>query len=188
MEAHRSYERFEQGQHLGAGAELPDHAQMAALAVAVIACLLALATFFSNEALKEVVTGETHGATASARLESNRVKIDIAEGNASLLRVLGAAIPARYGAAAKAREHETRVVDQLGPADAHLDEEIEAHRSEVDHANAQHLDFELAEVGFEVGIVLASISIIARRRWLLGAAGVAATAGVALLAVGLLLA
>jgi hypothetical protein len=188
MEAHRSYERFEQGQHLAAGAELPDHAQMAALAVAVIACLLAVATFLSSEAVKEVITGETHGATASARLESNRVKIDIAKGNASLLRVLGGAIPARHGATAKAREHETRVVNRLRPTDAHLSEEIDAHRSEVDHANAQHLDFELAEVGFEVGIVLASISIIARRRWLLGAAGAAAAAGVALLAVGLLFA
>jgi hypothetical protein len=188
MEAHRSYERFEQGQHVAAGGELPRHAQTAALAVAVIACLLAVATFFSNEALKEVVTGETHGGTASARLESNRVKIDIAKGNASLLRVLGASIPARFRAAARAREHEKRVADHLRPEDAHLNEEIYAHRREIDHANAQHLDFELAEVAFEVGIVLASISIIARRRWLLGAAGAASTAGVALLAVGLLVA
>jgi hypothetical protein len=188
MEAHRSYERFEQGHHVAAGGELPHHAQLAALAVAVIACLLAVATFFSNEAVKEVITAETHGATAHARLESNRVKIDIAKGNASLLRVLGATIPARYGAAAKAREHETDLAGHLRPADAHLNEEIDAHRSEVDHANSQHLAFELAEVGFEVGIVLASISIIARRRWLLGAAGAAATAGVALLAIGLLFA
>ena len=108
MEAHRSYERFEQGQHLAAGGELPEHAHMAALAVAVIACLLAVATFFSNEALKEVITGETHGADASARLESNRVKIDVVKGNAGLLRILGAANPAGYGATAKAREHETR--------------------------------------------------------------------------------
>jgi hypothetical protein len=132
----------------------------------VIACLLAVATFFGNEALKEVITGETHGATAAARLESNRVKIDIAKSNASLLRVLGAANPAGHGAAAKARAHETRVSHHLRPADAHLNEEIAAHRGEVDHANAQHLDFELAEVGFEIAIVLASISIIARRRWL----------------------
>jgi hypothetical protein len=188
MEAHRSYERFEQGQHVAGGGELPHHAQVAALAVAVIACFLAIATFFSNEALKEVVTGETHGGTASARLESNRVKIDIAKGNASLLRVLGTSIPARYRAAARAREHEKRIADHLRPEDAHLNEEIAAHSSEIDHANAQHLDFELAEVAFEVGIVLASISIIARRRWLLGAAGAAATAGVALLAVGLFIA
>jgi hypothetical protein len=188
MEAHRSYERFEQGHHVAGGGELPHHAQMAALAVAVIACLLAVATFFSNEALKEVVTGETHGGTASAQLENNRVKIDIARGNASLLRVLGAGIPARYRAAARARAHEQRVTDELRPADAHLMEEIDEHRGEVDRANTRHLDFELAEVAFEVGIVLASISIIARRRWLLGAAGAAATAGVALLAAGLLFA
>jgi hypothetical protein len=186
MEAHRSYERFEQGQHVAGGSELPHHAQMAALAVAVIACLLAVATFLANEALKEVITGETHGASASAQLENNRVKIDITKGNASLLRVLGAGTAARHLAAAKAREHEARVVGHLRPIDAHLNHEIAAHRTEVDYANTQHLDFELAEVGFEVGIVLASISIIARRRWLLGAAGVAALAGVALLGVGLL--
>jgi hypothetical protein len=188
MEAHRSYERFEQGHHVAAGGELPHHAQLAAVAVAVIACFLAVATFLSNEALKEVITGETHGGTAAARLESNRVKIDIAQGNASLLRVLGAGIPARYRAATKARVHEKRVDDHLRPTDQHLNEEIDAHRSEVDHANSQHLAYELAEVAFEVGIVLASISIIARRRWLLGAAGAAATGGVALLGIGLLFA
>jgi hypothetical protein len=186
MEAHRSYERFEHGQHVAVDGELPAHAQTAAVAVAVIACFLAVATFLSNEALKEVITGETHGGTAHAQLESNRVKIDIAKGNASLLRVLGADIPGRHAAAAKAREHEARVADQLRPIDAHLTEEITAHSSEVDQANDRHLAFELGEVAFEIGIVLASISIIARRRWLFGAAGVAATAGIALLAVGLL--
>lgn len=183
MEAHRSYERFEQGHHAGGG-ELPHHAQLAALMVAVIAALLAVATFFSNEALKEVITGETHGATAHARLESNRVKIDIARGDADLLRVLGTGTPAT----AKAREHETHIAADLRPADAHLTEEIETGRSEVDHANSKHLAFELAEVAFEVGIVLASVSIIARRRWLLGASGAAATAGIVLLATGLLFA
>src|SRR4051794_7707286 len=139
MEAHRSYERFEQGQHVAGGGELPHHAQIAALAVAVIAALLAVATFFSNEALKEVITAETHGATAQARLESNRVKIDIAKGNAALLRVLGTGIPARHRAATEARLHEARVGERLRPADAHLGHEIEAHSSEVDHANSRHL-------------------------------------------------
>src|SRR4051794_34693654 len=186
MEAHRSYERFEQGRHIAGGEELPRHAQKAALAVAVIAGLLAVATFFSNEALKEVITGETHGATASARLESNRVKIDTVRGNAALLRVLGVSAPARYQAAAKAGELETRVIDHLRPIDAQLGEEIKTNRSVVDHANDKHLALELAEVGFEIGIVLASVSIIARRRWLLAGAGGAAVAGVALLAIGLL--
>jgi hypothetical protein len=148
MEAHRSYERFEQGRHVAASEELPRHAQKAALAVAVIAGFLAVATFLSNEALKEVITD----------------------------------------AAAKARELETRVVERLRPTDVHLEEEIRANRSEVDHANDRHLALELAEVGFEIGIVLASVSIIARRPWLLGGAAAAALAGAALLAVGLLIA
>jgi hypothetical protein len=186
VEAHRAYERFEQRRDVAAGEELPRHAQKAALAVAVIAAFLAVATFASNEALKEVITGETHGAVASARLESNRVKIDTVAGTASLLRVVGVSGQANPAAAAKARELETRVVDRLRPIDVHLKKEIEANRSEVDNANNRHLALELAEVGFEIGIVLASVSIIARRRWLLVGAGGAAVAGVALLAVGLL--
>jgi hypothetical protein len=183
MEAHRAYERFEQGHQVGGGER---HGREAALVVAVIACLLAVATFLSNEAVKEVITGETHRADASAQLESNRVKIDIARGNSSLLRVLGTGIPSERRAAAAAREHEGRVFGELRPVDSHLDEEIAAHEGEVEDANVQHVDFELSEVGFEVGIVLASVSIIAGRRWLLGAAGAAATAGLALLAAGLL--
>jgi hypothetical protein len=93
-----------------------------------------------------------------------------------------------FGESAPVPWRETRVFSHLRPADIHLNEEIEAHRSEVGHANAQHLDFELAEVSFEVGIVLASVSIIAHRRRLLGAAGAAATAGLVLMAAGLLFA
>ena len=64
--------------------------------------------------------------------------------------------------------------------------DVPAERARRPRANAQHLDYELAEVGLQVGIVLASVSIIARRRWLLACGGAMATAGVLLLAVGLL--
>ncbi len=189
MEAHRSYERFEEGHRataVGDGQGEPHDARHAALAVAVMAAFLALAAFLSNEAVKEVVTGETHRADASARLESNRVKIDIASGNAELLEVLGVGSAQLRHAAAAALRHDARIAGELRPADAHLNAEIRADEHETDHANAQHLDYELAEVGLEVGIVLASVSIIARRRWLLAGAGAAATAGVVLLVLGLL--
>ncbi|MGB7589288.1 MAG: DUF4337 family protein [Solirubrobacterales bacterium] len=188
MEAHRSYERFEQGHQLaGSEGAHPHHARNAAMVVAVMAAFLAFATFLANEAVKEVITSETHRANASALLESNRVKIDIAEGNATMLRVLGAGSGQAQRAAAAADRHEARVVGQLRPADASLVHQVQAHSQETDHANTQHIDYELAEVGLQVGIVLASVSIIARRRWLLGAAGAVATAGVVLLVVGLLL-
>jgi Domain of unknown function (DUF4337) len=185
MEAHRSYERFEQGHQVGA-AEHPHHARHTALVVALMACLLAVATFLANESVKEVITGETHRADASAQLEDNRVKIDVAEGNATMLRVLGEGSPAEGKAAAAARGHEARVAGELGPRDAHLHEEIADDEHEVDHANTKHVDFELSEVGLEVGIVLASVSLLTRRRWLLGLAGGAAAAGLVLLLVGLL--
>jgi Domain of unknown function (DUF4337) len=189
LEAHRSYERFEEG-HRVAAARVdhvdPHYGRNAALAVAVMAAFLALATFLGNEAVKEVVTGETHRADATARLESNRVKIDIASGNAGVLEALGSGGAQAQRATAEALRHETRIARELEPADAHLNTEIEADEEEVDHANTQHLDYELAEVGLQVGIVLASVSIIARRRWLLAGGGAVATAGVVLLAVGLL--
>jgi rRNA maturation endonuclease Nob1 len=189
VEAHKAYERFEDGHRVIDAGDRdggPHYARDAALAVAVMAAFLALATFLSNEAVKEVITGETHRANASARLESNRVKIDIAKGNAVMLRVLDAGSSAEHRAATEALRHEARIEQELRPADARLNAEIDAHEHEADHANAQHLDYELAEVGLQVGIVLASVSIIARRRWLLAVGGAAASAGVVLLAVGLL--
>jgi rRNA maturation endonuclease Nob1 len=171
----------------GEGHVGPHYGRNAAMVVAVMAAFLAIATFLSNEAVKEVITGETHRANASALLESNRVKIDIAEGNSTMLRVLGVGSGQASHAAAAADRHEARVVQELRPTDAHLYAEVQSHSRDTDHANTQHVDYELAEVGLQVGIVLASVSIIARRRWLLGAAGAAATAGVVLLLVGLLL-
>jgi hypothetical protein len=189
MEAHHSFERFEQGHHVardGEGHAGPHYGRNAAMVVAIMAGFLAIATFLSNEAVKEVITGETHRADASAQLESNRLKIEINKGNSTLLRVLGTGGPAEQKSAAHARAHEARIVEELEPADGHLKAEIAAHEREIDDANTQHVDYELGEVGLQVGIVLASVSIIARRRWLLGAGGAAATIGVVLLLAGLL--
>jgi hypothetical protein len=189
LEAHRSYERFEQGHRLATGGEEgsePHYARDAAMAVAVMAAFLAIATFLANEAVKHVITGETHRANSSARLESNRVKIEVADGNLVLLRVLGEGSELERHAAVEARRHEARIAGELRPVDARLGHEIQRYEHDTDHANTQHTAFELAEVGLEIGIVLATVSIIARRRWLLAAGGAAATAGVVLMLAGLL--
>lgn len=189
MEAHRSYERFEQGHEIATGEPShlgPHYGRHVAMIVGLMAAFLAIAVFLSNEAVKEVITGETHRSDASARLESNRVKIDIAKGNSVLLRTLATGDSQQRSAAAAAERHEARIVQELAPADAHLNDEIHAYEDQADHANTQHVYYELGEVGLQVGIVLASVSIITRRRWLPGAGGAAATAGVALLLLGLL--
>jgi uncharacterized protein DUF4337 len=189
VEAHRSYERFEAGHRAALGEDgqpLTHHGRNAAMAVAVMAAFLAIATFLSNEAVKEVVTGETHRAATASALESNRLKIDVAEEGATLLRVLGADGAGGRRASAAAAGHEARIQRELAPADGRLSEEMAARQRATDHADTQHVVYELAEVGLEVGIVLASVSIIAGRRWLLGAGGAAASAGVVLILAGLL--
>jgi len=184
MEAHRSVERFEQGNRAGGELETPGFARQAALVVAVMAALLAIATFLSNESVKEVITGETHRADVSSQLESNELKIDVADGDGAMLRVLGEGTPAEAEAAARARYHENRIKKELLPADHALTEEMHHDEEHVDHYNDKHLLFELAEVGLEVGIVLATVSIIAHRRWLLQIGAVVGIVGAVLLVIG----
>src|ERR1700753_1815255 len=154
MEAHRSVERFEQGHRSHGELDTPGFARQAALVVAGLAAFLAIATFLSNEAVKEVITGETHRADTSAQLESNQVKIDVAGGNKEMLEVLADGPRDEAEAAKAASAHEERIAKELAPADHALTEEIHHDEQHVDHYNDKHLLFELAEVGLEVGIVL----------------------------------
>jgi len=186
MEAHRSVERFEQGNRAGGELDTPGFARQAALIVALMAALLAVATFLSNESVKEVITGETHRADTSSKLESNELKIDVAEGGATMLRVLAKGSHAEAVAAAEARLHEARVEKDLVPVDRGLTEEMHHDEEHVDHYNDKHLLFELAEVALEVGIVLATVSIIAHRRWLLQTGVGAGVVGAVLLVIGAL--
>src|SRR3954468_9833681 len=98
MEAHESFQRFEQVAH----GRLDDLSRTAAIVVAVLAVFLAIATFLSNEALKEAITGETKTADTSAVMEANEVKTTIAESNAQILRVVAAGNPLARAAGAKA--------------------------------------------------------------------------------------
>ncbi|HEY2478310.1 MAG TPA: DUF4337 family protein [Solirubrobacterales bacterium] len=186
MEAHRSVERFESGHRASGELETPHFARQAALIVAVMAALLALATFLSNEAVKEVITGETHRADTSSRLESNQLKIDVAGGNATMLKVLADGPHDEAEAAVAAGLHQRRIERELVPADHALVEEMNHDEEHVDHYNAKHLLYELAEVGLEVGIVLSTVSIIAHRRWLLGAGTAVGIIGAILLVAGAL--
>jgi hypothetical protein len=184
MPAHRSVERFENSHHGSGELDTPGFARQAALVVAVMAAFLAVATFLSNEAVKEVITGETHHSDTSSRLESNQLKIDVAGGAATMLRVLADGPHDEAEAAVAAAGHERRIERELVPADHALVEEEHHDEEHVDHYNSKHLLYELAEVALEVGIVLATVSIIAHRRWLLGTGAAVGIVGTVLLVVG----
>src|SRR5215212_110722 len=183
MEAHESFQRFERVAH----GPLDDLTRTAAIVVAVLAVFLSIATFLSSEAIKEAITGETRVADKSAVLEANEVKTIIAESNAQILRAVAVANPLAQRANAKAQALDARIVNELAPIDRKLADQIRHDQRERDHADDRHLMFEVSAIGFQVGIVLAGVSIIARRRWLLAGGGIVGLAGVVILITGLMI-
>ncbi len=187
MESHEALERFEKvvEGHEESHGEGGNLARNAALVVAVFAAFLAIATFLGNEAATEVVTGETKGADTQAQFDANDVKTIVASSDAVLLRVVGSGNPKEATAVAKAEELESRLQTELTPTDRRLSSEINADDTDRTRANHRHLLFALAEVGLQVGIVLAGISILARREWLLAGGAALGVAGIGFLIAGL---
>jgi Flp pilus assembly protein TadB len=78
-------------------------------------------------------------------------------------------------------------VNELAPSDRRLADQIRLHQRDRKHANDRHLMFELSAIGFQVGIVLAGVSILVRRRWLLAGSAIVGLAGLVVLLTGLLI-
>jgi hypothetical protein len=188
MEAHEALRRHENVVEPDAHGEPTGLARQAALLVAVIAAFLALATFLANEAIKEVLTGETHTADLSGQLEANDTKTTIADADVVLLRVVGqrGASAAQTKAVAKAIALEQQIDHDLAPKVHALEGKIHHSQEERDHAEHRHLVYELSAVALQIGIVLAGVAILTRRRWLLGGGALAGVLGVALLGAGVL--
>ena len=180
--AHDAVQRFERVVH----DPLDNLSRTAAIVVAALAVFLSIAMFLSSEAIKEAITGETKVADTSAVLEANEVKTIIAESNAQILRVVAVGNPLARRANAKAQALDARIVNELAPIDRKLADQIRHDQHERDHANDRHLMFEVSAIGFEVGIVLAGISIIARRRWLLAGSAIFGLAGLVVMMTGLI--
>lgn len=161
-------------------------ARHAAVVVAVLAAFLAISTFLANEAIKETINGETRSAQHASLLASNETQLHQAENNTVLLRAVGAGSAKQARAAAHAEVVELRIERHLRPEDARLRKQIKVEEHDRDAANDDHFTYELSVVGLEIGIVLASISIIADRRWLLMMGAGSGVVGAALLVFALL--
>ena len=187
MEAREAYDRFERAHHAsGGGGDEPSFTMRAAVTVAVLAGFLAIATFLVNEAVKDAIQNETKASEADSRVTSFQTQSETALLDGAILRSLSVSgdrgVSTASKAGADALDKHTKEFDQ---AAADLKVEAADARDEVDHANHQHLVYELAVVALQIGIVLASVSIIARRRFLLTGSWIIGIAGVVVLVVGL---
>jgi hypothetical protein len=187
MEAHKAFDRFERSHHASAqhGNE-PSFTTRAALTVAVMAALLAVATFLVNEAVKEAIQNETKAAAADSQFTSFQTQSEVARLDGAVLRSLSVSSDRAVATTSKAGVDELdKHTDEFDQAATALHQEAAHARDEVDHANDKHLIYELAVVGLQIGIVLASVSIIARRRFLLTGSWAIGVAGMVVLIVGI---
>jgi hypothetical protein len=186
VEAREAYERFERT-HGASGRrdDEPSFTMQAAITVAVLAAFLAIATFLVNEAVKDAIQNETKASEADSRVTSFQTQSETALLDGAILRSLSVSgdrgVSTASKAGADALDKHTKEFNQ---AAAELKVEAADARDEVNTANHQHLIYELAVVGLQIAIVLASVSIIARRRFLLAGSWIVGVAGVVVLVVG----
>ncbi len=155
--------------------------------MAVVAAFLAIATFLGNESVKEAIQNQTKVSDAHAQLQTFQTQDEIFQSDQALLIVFSQASDSGLRAAAKSANKSLDPLQKKAAVEQkRLDKKLEENTKEVKHANSQHLLYELAEVLLQISIVLASVAIIARRRFLLfGGDGLAAI-GVVLLVIGYL--
>jgi hypothetical protein len=190
VEASEAFERFEkhnEAMEHGAGGEHDvGFAQRAAVVVSIMAAFLAIATFLGNEANKDAIQNTVKlgdANTEHATFEGYQVTAGLDE---AILGTLGQSSDKALNAASIStiKQLQTQVLSQFDPGDKQFATAITVATKDVNKANNKHLWYELAEVGLQVGIVLAGVSIIARKHWLLFGGGALGLAGIVVLAVG----
>src|SRR3954451_425418 len=162
MEAREAFERYERSHHAaGQGGTEPSFTMRAAVSVAVLAAFLAIATFLVNEAVKEAIQNETKAAHADSQFTSFQTESEVALLDGAILRSLSVSNDGGVAATSKAGADELdKHTEEFDQAAAGLKAEASDAQDEVDHANDKHLTYELAVVGLQIAIVLASVSII----------------------------
>jgi hypothetical protein len=186
MEAREAFERFERSHQASGGRGDERFTTRAALTVAVLAAFLAIATFLVNEAVKDAIQNETKAAEADSQYTSFQTQSELALLDGAVLRSLSVSSDRGVAAASKAGADELdKHTNEFDQASKTLHEEAADARTEVNDANDKHLIYELAVVALQIGIVLASVSIIARRRFLLTGSWAIGVAGVVVLIVGI---
>jgi hypothetical protein len=169
VEAHEAIER----QHLtqeaaGAPERLGRHA---AVLVSILAALLAIAIIAGNRAATEALLSQQKASDAWNEFQANSLKRHINEGDAALLRYLGAGGPHEAEAEERAAGLEADSATKYRPNQDRLQYQAQDLEHERDLAERRHRRFEVAEAGFQLAIVLSSISIVAQAVPLLWAGG-----------------
>lgn len=169
METHEVLERTEKAEEASKHRE--HFGRLAALAIAIMAALLAIASIAGSRATTETVLSQSKATDSYNEYQANSLKRHINENAAVMLRYLAEGGPHEADGFAKAADLEAAVANRYRPNQDRLLPVAQGYEEERDRAESRHRDFQFAEAAFQIGIVLASIAIIAHTRQLLWAGG-----------------
>ncbi|HEV7664925.1 MAG TPA: DUF4337 domain-containing protein [Chloroflexota bacterium] len=165
METREVLEHVEQAEE--AAEKREDFGRRAAIVVSILAALLAICSLAGSRASTEAILAQARASDTWNEFQANSLKRHVNLDDAAMLRILAAGTPGEAAANTQAVALEKAVADKYQPAQDHLMPEAQALEHERDIAESRHRGFQTAEAAFQLGIVLTSISIVARARWLL---------------------
>jgi hypothetical protein len=157
-----------------------DFGRQAAVVVSVLAALLAIASLAGSRASTEAILAQARASDTYNEYQANSLKRHVNLDDAAQLRILASGGPAEADANQQAASLEQAVNDKYQPAQDELLPRAQEFERERDLAEARHRGFQTAEAAFQLGIVLSSISIVSRARWLLMLGGGLGVVGVVL--------
>jgi hypothetical protein len=144
-----------------------DFGRGAAVIVSVLAALLAICSLAGSRASTEAILAQAKASDTWNEYQANSLKRHVNLDDAAQVRILAAGGPAEAAATTQAAALEQAVNEKYQPAQDELMPRAQDLERERDQAEARHRGFQTAEAAFQLGIVLSSISIVARARWLL---------------------
>jgi hypothetical protein len=150
-----------------ASAQRENFGRRAAVVVSGMAALLAIASLAGSRASTEAILAQAKASDAYNEYQANSLKRHVNLDDAAQLRILAATGSAEAAANTQAASLEQAVNDKYQPAQDELLPKAQCREQERDTAEARHRGFQSSEAAFQLGIVLSSISIVARARWLL---------------------
>ena len=165
METREVLEHVEQAEEAAEKSE--DFGRRAAVVVSVMAALLAIASLAGSRASTEAILAQAKATDTYNEYQANSLKRHVNLDDASQLRILATGTSSEAAANQQAASLEQAVADKYQPAQDELLPVAQDLEHDRDIAESRHRGFQTAEAAFQLGIVLASISIVARARWLL---------------------
>jgi hypothetical protein len=179
METRDAVERFEHAEEVAEKREA--FGRRAAVLVSALAAFLAISGLLAARAEEEIILSQQKASDTWAEYQANSLKKHVNDDTAQSLRILGAGTTSEKAATDAAAK---LVQAKYIPEQKRLLPIAQDYEKKRDESGAKHTSYQLAEAGFQLAIVLASIAIVARAGWLLYVAGGLGLAGLLFLANG----